>query len=143
MSKTIRVFVDSDVVISVIISQTGAAGLLINDDRVDKRISDYSLEELDSVVKRLKLNQALLERILTKTIAVDLDMSKLKIQRRFTSFVNDKNDAHVIAGAIVAKAKFLLTYNQKHYNTDQIKNELGITVLTPALFLQYLRSLER
>lgn len=143
MVKAIRVFVDSDVVVSAIISQTGAAHLIMNDDRVGKFISNFSIEELNLVIHRLKLSPATLKLLLDKAHVIDIKQSKTQVKQRFSGSTNDENDAHVVAGTVVAKAKFLLTYNQKHYNTDQIKNELGITVLTPALFLQYRRSLER
>ena len=60
----------------------------------------------------------------------------------FGQHSRDPNDAHIIAGAVKAKAQFLLTYNLKDYKIDKIKKDFGIIVTTPAKFLQYLRSLQ-
>ncbi len=58
------------------------------------------------------------------------------------SDVIDPNDAHILAGSKTAKAKFLVSYNIKHFMVDKIAEELKIVVLTPAKFLQYLRSIQ-
>lgn len=47
-----------------------------------------------------------------------------------------------MAGAVEIKAKFLLTYNIRHFQRQKISEDFGIVVFTPAQYLQYLRSLE-
>ena len=56
-------------------------------------------------------------------------------------YTRDANDSHIVAGAKMAKAQFLVTYNTKHFQVEKIQDELGITVLPPAFLLQYLLSL--
>lgn len=65
-----------------------------------------------------------------------------KIHKDFKDYTWDPDDAHIVAGAAEAKTKFLLTYNIRHFNIQKIKEDFDITVLTPAQYLQYLRSLE-
>lgn len=62
------------------------------------------------------------------------------IKQQYREYVTDINDAHIVAGAHVAKVGFLITYNLKHFRIEKIKNDFAILVMTPALFLQYLRS---
>lgn len=63
-----------------------------------------------------------------------------EMKQEYINYVTDINDAHIVAGAHNAKVKYIISYNLKHFKTDKIKDELDLLLLTPALFLQYLRS---
>lgn len=125
-----KVFVDSDVVISSLISNTGAsAQLLKTNNNIAKIISNLSKKELKIVMTRLK---------------IDKPLPKLKIViidnfEKYSAYSTDPNDAHIVAGAHQAKVNFLITYNLKHYRVERIKQDLNIIVMTPGIFLQYLR----
>lgn len=133
------VFVDTDVVISSLLSENGAAHFLLFFDQAVTNfwISDYSQEEILEVGRRLKISL-----LKTKFLLARLSKTKVFSQmfENFIDYVNDGEDAHIVSGAKSAKAKFLITYNSKHYKIDKIKQDFGITVLTPATFLQWLRS---
>lgn len=141
MSRT-KVFVDSDVVISSLISEKGAAHLLLNEQKSKFAISNISKIELERVASRLGIEKSRLQ-ILVKTrlkpIRLTADLKKIK--NDFKDYTTDPNDTHIIAGASRAKAKFLLTYNIRHFKRQKVNEDLGIIVLTPAQYLQYLRSL--
>jgi len=107
-----RIFIDSDVVISSL-------------------ISSISLKELRAVVEMLVKNRFEVFP-LTKELG--------EIKEEYVQYVTDINDAHIVAGAYSTKVKYLISYNLKHFKKDKMKNELGLILLTPALFLQYLRS---
>ncbi len=139
----LKVFIDSDVVISSLISSEGAAYLLINNVLdLELYISNLSLKELEVVAERLKLEKNLLTELVSKRFQkVDLKDSNEKIKHLFDDYVLDIDDAHIAAGAKEGKVRFLISYNLRHYKLDKIKKDFGIIVLTPAQFLQYLRSL--
>ncbi|TSC86082.1 MAG: Uncharacterized protein G01um101416_732 [Microgenomates group bacterium Gr01-1014_16] len=125
-----KVFVDSDVVISSLISDTGAsAQLLKTNNEIKKIISNLSQKELEIVKARLKIDRPLpkLETIIISNI------------KKYSIYSTDPNDAHIVAGAHQAKARFLITYNLKHYRIEKIKQDMNIIVMTPGTFLQYLR----
>ncbi len=125
-----KVFVDSDVIISSLISNSGAASELINNHpEVIKIISDFSQKELEIVKSRLKIVKA----------TPPLDLIKIIGVKNYSIYSTDPNDAHIVTGADQAQVKFLITYNLKHYKIDKIKRELNIIVMTPGMFLQYLR----
>lgn len=128
-------FVDTDVVISSLISQKGAAFLLLENKMADFMVSNVSEEEILEVAKRLKIS---LEK--TKLLIKKLRRVEIKDQTDCERYVSDPGDTHIIAGARNSNAKFLITYNSKHCKIDKIKQDLGITVLSPAMFLQWLRS---
>lgn len=138
----IRVFVDSDVIISSLISRNGAAYLLMRDARIDRFISDVSFAELKRVAGVLHLSLKDLQKLVqTRCNVVAIGESKNDMLRRMKEYASDINDAHIVLGARQAKAKFLVTYNMKHFRTEKILDDLGIIVLPPAFLLQYLRSL--
>lgn len=142
MKKKLSVFVDSDVVISSLISKLGAAYFLINETNCKFLISNISLKELKIVGKRLKLENKALENLVRKQFyIIQLKTSLSKIKEEYKNYVMDINDSHIIAGVVKAKAKFLITYNLKHLNVDKIKRDFDVLIMTPARFLQYLRSL--
>lgn len=142
MSKA-RIFIDSDVVISSLISSTGAAHLLLNKRKSKFIISNISQKELEEVTKRLNLNKGKLASLIKKKLkTVRLAANLEKINKDFKDYILDPNDIHIIAGAVKAKAQFLLSYNIRHFKRQEINKDLGIIVLTPAQYLQYLRSLE-
>lgn len=137
--KRKKVFLDSDVIISSLISGKGAAYFIIHKTDVQLFISDKSIEELEKVVIRLGLNK----NKLTDVIKKRLNVVKLKeVKENFKSYTWDVDDTHIIAGAQNAKVKYLLSYNTKDFKVDKIIQELKIIVITPARFLQYLRSLQ-
>lgn len=136
-----RVYVDSDVIISSLISQTGAASFIFSLKNINLLASNYSKKETRVVAGRLGLKEIKVDDLFEKKLEiVSLDDDLGKIKEKFADYVTDKNDAHVVAGAVKTKAKFLVSYNLRHYKTDKIKTDFDILLMTPAMFLQYLRS---
>ena len=140
MNFTLNCFIDSDVIISAVISQKGVAYWFLTQTDVKKFISNYSKIEVLKVAKRLKLNLRQTRAILNYCQVVEIDRSLNLIKTNWEKYVTDVDDAHIIAGAAKAKARFLISYNQKHFRTELIKRELDIISMRPAWFLQYLRS---
>ncbi len=133
-----RVFIDSDVIISSLLSSKGAAFKLLHEKDIIPIVSTASLKELRVVCKRLHIANDALETLIQKKCTVI--SLQIKTQNRYKKYVLDPNDLHVVAGATSAKALFLISYNLKHFRVENIKNDLKILCMTPALFLQYLRS---
>jgi len=134
------VYVDSDVVISSLLSRTGTAYYLLNDSTITPIISSVSREEIEKVILRKGIEQEQFRELIQKRlkiVTIKQSVSALKV--KYLSYVLDVNDAHIVAGAKAANVDFLLTYNLKHYKTTKLKADFNIHVLTPALFLQYLR----
>ncbi|OGK15030.1 hypothetical protein A2690_02875 [Candidatus Roizmanbacteria bacterium RIFCSPHIGHO2_01_FULL_39_12b] len=138
--KKITVFVDSDVVISSILSKNGTANMLTKSSSFIRIISTISLQEIRIVGSRLKLDSENIEREFVKYKILKMGMTNKLINDQYGRYVIDPNDAHIVAGAFIAKTQFLSTYNTKHYKIEQIKRDLNIIVLPPGMILQYLRS---
>ncbi len=137
-----KVFVDSDVIISSLISDTGAAYLLLHKmDGIECHVSDLSIRELDVVVARMNLDShKLVNLIKTRLSVVELEPSLEQIKKELDSYVFDGNDAHIVAGAHNSGATFLISYNIRDFDAAKLKQGFNILVFTPGAFLQYLRS---
>ncbi len=134
----IKVFLDSDVILAALLSQTGASFEVLKNPRLSKYISGSIKLEVETVAKRLSLvnfNATLFSDM--KVVKINLD--KERVVEKYLPFVLDAADSHVSAAAHKAKASFLLTHNTKHYRADKIKDNLQIITLKPGLFLQHLR----
>ncbi|MGB9706794.1 MAG: PIN domain-containing protein [Microgenomates group bacterium] len=141
--KALSVFIDSDVVISSLISSSGAAYLLLEKKQKNLKffISNISQKELKIVAWRLKIKPDKLEKLVKNRFKIiKLKKPNKDLKEKYADYVLDPNDAHIIAGAVESKAKFLLTYNWRHFKREKIKNDFNLIIFTPAIFLQYLRS---
>lgn len=134
-------FIDSDVIISSLLSTKGASFFLFSQTKSKFFLSSFSIKELQIVIKRLGIEKHRLDTLVKKRLkTVVLKETKQKIEEKYQNYVFDQNDAHIIAGAVTAKVKFLLSYNLRHFKKEKIKEDFKIILLTPASFLQYLRS---
>ena len=137
---SLKVFVDSDVVISSLISKKGAAHFLLESKDVECFVSNISVKELEIVVDRLNIDKTRLKNLIRNRFEqVDLNESIKKLKNKFKDYILDEDDAHIVAGAIEAKVKFLTSYNIKDFKIDRIKQDFNIIVITPANYLQYVR----
>lgn len=136
------VFVDSDVIISSLISKSGASFLLLYKTAGHFYISNVSRKEIAIVAKRLKILFKKNEELIPPQIhEVKLSKTLSYIKKAYGTYVKDIHDAHIVAGTIASKSRFLMTYNLKHFHQDKIKQDFNIIILTPGQYLQYLRSL--
>jgi len=136
-----KIFVDSDVVISSLISNLGASYQLINNKNIVCFISNISHHELILVAKRLNLNDKKLKTIIKKRFKTVKLLQNLKqIKSDYNNCIKDLNDAHIVAGSVKSNVDFLITYNVKHYEINKIKEKYNIKIMTPGTFLQFLRS---
>lgn len=138
-----RVFVDSDVIISSLISTRGAAYILLNETKgVELYLSNFSILELERVTKRLDINpEKLTELVNTRLTPIKITQSLETVEEQFANYVLDPDDAHIVAGATEAKANFLVSYNLRHFKPEKPKQDFRLILLSPGMFLQYLRSI--
>lgn len=138
----IKIYLDSDVIISSLLSATGAAYWLINKfkkTKINFYISNFSTKELKIVIKHLEIDPKRLAKLISKFKVTQITNKNID---NYKNCVTDPNDSHIIAGAKMSEVKFLITYNKKDYKIGQIKNRLDIIIYSPGELLQYLRSLK-
>lgn len=141
MTGKIKVYFDSDVIISSLISDLGAAYILLKTSGIKPIISDLQKKELKTVAGRLKLDLNKLKSLIDEKLdMVKVKRGKFKTGKRFLKYVLDPNDTHIVAGIAASGADFFVSYNQRHFLTDKIKTDFKVVSLTPGQLLQYLRS---
>ncbi len=138
----LRVFIDTDVIISSTISQKGAAYYLLNTERVEKSVTNYTILEALNVANRIGLNLKTVKIMLSLCSKTSLKLPIDSLEDKYRAYVSDLNDTHVVAGAVNSKSRYLVTYNIRDFNIEFIKKDYGIIVLNPGTLLQYLRSRE-
>ncbi|MGH7204329.1 MAG: PIN domain-containing protein [Candidatus Levyibacteriota bacterium] len=140
---SLKVFIDSDVIISSLISTTGAAFYLIHQiDTIDSLVSNNSVDEIEKVIERLSLNAREFKKLIgNKVSVIEMQQTINEVKKQYATYVLDINDAHIVAGAVKGKVRFLVSYNIKHFKADKLKEDFGIILITPANLLQYIRSI--
>lgn len=140
MEQYKRVFLDTDVIISALISKKGASYAISTNKEIQKATTESIKKEVKNVSKRLNLRPP------SKKLFADFEKSRKKIAKSkvittYSEYVTDKHGSHVLAGAVKTKSNFLLTYNIRHYKVDAIKRDFDIIVTKPGLYLQTRRNL--
>lgn len=141
---SLTVFLDSSVILAGMASPLGGAGFLLQAAR-KKKISLIAtpliINEVNRHLSKLKLQSKQLKTLLNRRIIClvkDPDEAIISRCRRLTA---DPDDAHVLAGAILANANFLLSLDKKHVLTKRVKKHLfPIRVFSPEQFWQSLKS---
>lgn len=137
-----KIVLDSDVVIAGLISLKGAGNFLLENFLGEKSVrvlsSTEQIKEIKAVLKKDKFVWKKQEPLWKK---FQKNTSKIKISslRPFYSYVLDKNDAHILAAAVLGQASFLITYNLKDYLLEKIKDKFDILVVRPGYFIQFCR----
>ncbi len=139
-----RVFLDSSVLISGVISQTGASsaildlgeageiiiilskGVLVETDRVFERKFPHLIEEFRKFIKNL-----------SPIIIEDASSSEIHEAEK----VIDKGDAPILAAAQKENIHYLVSLDIKHFHTPKARQYLKSPVVTPAQFLTEFRNI--
>lgn len=142
--KSWRVFLDSSVLISGVISQTGASsaildlgeageiivviskGVLIETDRVFEKKFPALTGDFREFIKNLF------------PIVVDDPTSQ---EIRESESVIDKDDASILAAAKRENIHFLVSLDTKHFHTPKVRQYLKCPIVTPMQFLMEFRKI--
>lgn len=138
MKEKVPVFVDSDVIISSLLSQKGAAHLITQENQIIRYVSSLGIIEQKEVVKRLGLELQKHDQIITAHF--NLIQANPSETTAYSQYTNDPSDAHIIQGAVISNAHFLATYNAKDFKIEKIKKSYNIQIIAPGQLLQYLRN---
>lgn len=136
-----KVFLDASVIIAAIISQTGGSAKILSLVKSGNIIGITSQSVIDEIEEHLdKIGKSKIE------LANYLNLSKILIRERvkiieIQPFLKkiDEEDAHLIAGAKLTKADFLVSLDKKHLLNEEIKNKFfSLEIVSPKEFLEKL-----
>ena len=143
-TRTWQVFLDSSVLVSGVISQTGASsaildlgeageikiilskGVLVETDRVFERKFPALLGDFREFIKNL-----------SPVIINDPNLQEIQAAEK----VIDQGDAIILAAAKKISLHSLISLDTKHFHTSKVRLFLKSPVLTPAQFLQEFRKI--
>jgi putative PIN family toxin of toxin-antitoxin system len=132
-----QIVIDTSVFISALLSQRGAAYLLLmlsDSGAFELNLSVPLVAEYEEVAKRMldqtRLNEQDLEDILDFICAV---ANKRAVFYLWRPFLRDPKDEMVLELAVAAGCQYIVTFTQRHFVGCE---QFGIEVLTPKVFLQ-------
>ena len=142
--KKINIFLDSSALIAGIISETGAAHVLLQlgeTEDIALTISELVLNETErSIARKSPENLENAKKEIQKSnIKVLQDPSHKEIQANLY-LMDDSDDVPILLAAIKAKVDYLATHDHKHFLDDpKVAEKSGIRIGTPGDVLTWLR----
>lgn len=135
-------FLDASVILSGLASPTGGSGKLLlaaGKNKLKLITTPLVLNEVNRHLSKLKLTSRRLTDCLDQKLITLKNNPSTALIERCTRLTVDPDDAHVLAGAISSRCRFLLTLDKKHLLTKLVKTRLKpILVLSPKEFWQSL-----
>lgn len=143
MSK-FNIFLDSSALIAGVISETGAAHVLLQLGETEDillTISEMVLVESErSIARKSPRNLNDLRRLFkTANLRIVDDPSKKEVEANLY-LIEDPNDVPILLAAMKAKVDYLATHNRKHFLDDpKVSERAGIKIGTPGDVLAWIR----
>lgn len=137
-----NIFVDASVIIAASLSKSGGSALVLRLARVGKlqlMTSESVIEEVMRNVSKIHLSW---EKIAELIVASKMHIVEApnKILTEKLAKIASRKDAHVLAAAVEAKAKIVITLDKKHLLQERVKKSLKniLAVMTPGELLKKL-----
>lgn len=135
--KDTKIVIDTNIIISALLSNRGAAFKLIS--LIGKQYFNYALSvplilEYEDVLKRenskIMVSQGGIESILDR-LCYHADLREIFYLWR--PYLNDPKDDLVLELAVESNSNFIITYNLKDFKNIE---KFGLEAITPKIFLQ-------
>lgn len=142
--KKVNIFLDSSALIAGIISETGAAHVLLQlgeTDDIALTISELALNETKrSIARKSPENLENAQKEIQKSgINILQDPSHEEIQANLY-LMDDPDDVPILLAAIKARVDYLATHDHKHFLDDpKVAERAGIKIGTPGDVLAWIR----
>jgi len=143
IQKSLRIFLDTSVVIAAILSSSGGARKLFQlaEARVIRLVVGPTvLQECDEVIRRKA--PGTLPRLAQLLAAARIETSSAPSARQIKtaqSYVHYSPDARVLAEAIQAKPDWIITHDKEHFLKNRDKITLPFEIGTPGDLIQRLK----
>ena len=142
--KKVSIFLDSSALIAGVISENGAAHVLLQlgeTEDVSLKISELVFNEATrSIGRKSPENLENVQKEIEKARIVILqDPSHEEIQANLY-LMEDPNDVPILLAAIKAKVDYLATHDHKHFlNDPKVAEKAGLKIGTPGDVLAWIR----
>ncbi len=136
----IRVFFDSSVIISAIISKTGGSRRLMEltkENKLTGVISQGILEEVISKTIKIRAGEREIISFVKDNGLLIREKVKETETEEFIGLVTDPKDLHVLAAAKLTKCQYLVTLDKKHLLQANTKKQFKpLQIVSPKEFLE-------
>jgi len=139
-----NIFLDSSALVADILSETGAAHVLLmlgeNED-ILLTVSEMVIIESERAItlKSPKNIPILRNAIVSSNLAIVRDPTQKEVEANLY-LINDPNDVPILVAAMKAKVDYLATHNRKHFLDDlTVAEKSGLRIGTPGDVLAWLR----
>lgn len=140
---SLTVFLDTSVVLAGLASPNGGSGIILEGgarSTFKLIVTDLIIEEGLRRIRKLKVDESLLKQLVIKNVINVIGSPADELVDRFSDLTPDPDDAHVLAGAVLAKADVLVSLDKKHILIPGVIKTLEpIKVLSPKQFWEWLR----
>ncbi|MCL4273691.1 MAG: putative toxin-antitoxin system toxin component, PIN family [Anaerolineales bacterium] len=142
--KKVSIFLDSSALIAGVISENGAAHVLLQlgeTEDISLTISELVFNETTrSIGRKSPENLANVQKEIEKArIIITQDPSYEEIQANLY-LMDDPDDVPILLAAIKAKADYLATHDSKHFlNDPKVAEKAGLKIGTPGDVLAWIR----
>lgn len=140
---SLTIFLDASVILSGLASPTGGSGKLLTAAKQQKLkllATPLVIEEVVRHIGKLHIAPDQLHRLLTAKIVQLLANPNEEMIQKFRRIVKDPDDAHVLTGAALSGANFLLSLDKKHILAPSVQKTLfPMCIKSPKSFWHGLR----
>jgi predicted nucleic acid-binding protein len=139
--KGVRIFLDSNVILSGLLSDTGAPGVIfdilsLNLPLISAVTGRYNIIEVErNIKKKLPALLPVYKNYFRKAAISIVALPSAEEIKLFDGIINEK-DAPVLASAAKGKADFLLTGDKKHFQKLKISGICSFAIVSPTEFLE-------
>ncbi len=143
MSK-LKIFLDSSALIAGVISETGAAHVLLQlgeAENIELTVSDWVVDETKRFFARKApdILDEVEKEIVRSKLKIVADPSNEEIQANLY-LMEDPNDVPILFAAMKANVDFLATHDRTHFLDDpKVAENSGLRIGTPGDTLAWLR----
>ena len=138
-----RVFFDASIIIAALLSPTGGSALLFQFIKMLRIIGVTSQTVIDEVLEedkpgKLNKTKAEIEQFIMESGLVVREAIALKGIEPYQHMI-DRDDAHLIAGAILTKSSYLVSLDKKHVLAEEVRTRfLPLAIVSPKEMLEEL-----
>lgn len=145
--ESLNVFLDASVILSGLASPLGGSGKILEAGESKKfrlLASELVISEVKEHLPKVKVPPIKINKLVKNQTIEVVETPPLEFILKFTSLTLDPKDAHVLAGAVMSGADFLISLDKKHILTRKVKKFLKpIRVFSPKQFWRYLGGNDR
>lgn len=140
----IKVFIDASVLIAALISPVGGSTRLLEYSQHKKILAISSqtvLNEVKANLHKIKTVEVNIDHFVVKKSIIVRKRVTTKEIKPFAGIVEEK-DTHIIAGAILTKADYLVTLDKKHLLKKEVKEKFRkLEIVSPKQLLKVIRAI--